>query len=103
MRALPRAAAAGLGAVALKAAKLWFALGVDLATVERLAFLVVAENFIGGVELGETRGCLRVGLVGVGMQLLGELAEGAFHLRFIRILRYPQNVIGVPHPVRSVK
>jgi hypothetical protein len=89
--------AAGLRAKALEAAEARLALAIDLAIVEGFAFLVVAKNFVSRVQLGKARGCLRIVLVGVGVQFLGELAEGAFDLRFIRILAYPQNFIGVPH------
>ena len=53
------------------------ALGIDLAAIEGLALLVVADNLIGGIQLGEARGRLRIVLVGIGVQLLGELAVGA--------------------------
>ena len=59
---------------AFEALEARLALGVDLAVVEGLALLVVADDLVGRIELGETRGRLRVVLVGVGMQLLGELA-----------------------------
>ena len=36
-----------------KTVEAWFAFGVDLAPVERGAFFLVAQNFIGGAHLGE--------------------------------------------------
>ena len=59
-------------AEAFEAAEARLALGIDLAAIERLALVVVAEDLIGGVELGEPHRRLGVVLVGVGMQLLGE-------------------------------
>src|SRR3954466_2362648 len=103
MRALPWTLTARLCAVAFEAAEAWLAFGIDLAAVECLAFVIVTEDFVGRIELGKTRGRLRIGFVGVGMQLLGELAEGALHLRFVRTLRYPQDLVGVPHSACSVK
>ncbi len=91
-------AAARLRAVAFEALKARLALGVDLAVVESLALLVVAGDLIGGVQLGEARGGLRIVLVGVGMQLLGEPPVGALDLSLARTLRYPQNLVGVAHP-----
>ena len=74
---------------ALEALEARLALGIDLAAVERLALVVVAEDFIGGVQLGELRRRLLVLLVGVGMQLLREPPEGALDRRRARILRAP--------------
>ena len=62
------------GCAAFEALEARLALGVDLAAVEGLALLVVADDLVGGIELGEARGRLGIVLVGVGMQLLGELA-----------------------------
>ena len=67
--------AARLPAEAFEALEARLAFGVDLAAVEGLALVVVADDLVGGVELGEARGRLRVVLVGVGMQFLGELAD----------------------------
>src|SRR5665213_446720 len=90
-------AAARLRPVAFVAAKARLALGVDLTVVEGFALLVVAGNFIGGVQLGKTRGGLRIVLVGVGMQLFGEPPVGAFNLSLACTLRYPQDLVGVAH------
>src|SRR5262249_52286827 len=67
---------AGMGAHALEAAEARLALGVDLAAVERLALVLLAQDFIGGVELGEPHRRLGVVPVGVRMQLLGQAPEG---------------------------
>src|ERR1700730_2089206 len=91
------AAPIALGAEAFEAAKLRLALGVDLATVERFALIFLAENLIGRVDLGKALGRLGVVLVGVGVQLLGELAKRALDRRRIRVLFYPQHFIGVAH------
>src|SRR5262249_23524052 len=66
------------------------ALGVDLAAVERLALVRLAQDLVGGVELGEAIGGLGVVLVGVRMQLLGLLPERTLDLRRTRGLRHPQ-------------
>src|SRR5204862_1021622 len=56
------------------------ALGVDLAAVEFLALLLVADDLIGGIDLGKLRLCLLISRVLVGMVLLGELPVGALDL-----------------------
>ena len=63
-------------AEAFEALEARLALGVDLAAVERLALVVVADDLVGAVELGELVRRLRVLLVGVRVQLLRELAIG---------------------------
>ena len=85
---------------AFEAGKARLALGVDLAGVERLALLLVAENFVGRVELGEASRRFRIVRVGVWMQLLGELAEGALDRARARPPRHPQDLIGVAHSVK---
>src|SRR5665213_172461 len=92
-------AAAWLRAIAFEAAEARFAFGVDLAAIERFAFLVVAGDLIGSVKLGEARGRLGIVLVGVGMQLLSEPPVGALNLGLVRTLRYPQYFVGVAHSV----
>ncbi len=84
---------------ALEAGEARLALGVDLAGVERLALLLVAENFVGAVQLGEASRGFRIVLVGVWMQLLGELPEGALDIGRARPSRHPQDIIGVAHSV----
>src|SRR5262249_11213006 len=73
------------------------ALGVDLAAVELLALLVVADNLVGAVQLGELGGRLRILLVGIRMQLLRQLAIGLLDVFRACRLGYPQNLIGVTH------
>src|SRR6185312_9536270 len=97
LAAEPAAARLSTGAETLKATEARLALGVDFAAVKGLALLVIAEDFVRGVELGEAGGRLGVVLVGVGMQLLGKLPEGALDVAFARTLRYPQNLVGVAH------
>jgi len=84
--------------LAAEALETGLALTIDLAAVERLALLVVADDFVSRVQFGKTRRRLGVVLVGVGMQLLGELAEGGLDLRLARALGHPQNGVGVTHP-----
>src|SRR6185503_7340468 len=98
LRALPGVETALLSA--LEAVKARLALGVDFAAVEGFALVVVADDLVGGVELGKARGRLGVVLVGVGMQLFGELAIGAFDLRLARTLGYPQDLVGVAHQMK---
>ena len=81
-----------------KALKARFSFGVDLAAIEGLALVRFAENLISGVQFGKARGRLRVVLVGVRVQLLGLPPERALDLRGARVLRYPQDVVGVTHP-----
>ena len=88
-------------AEAFEALEARLALGVDLAAVEGLALVLVADDFVGGVQLGEPASAAFVVLVGVGMQLLGELAEGALDRRRARTLRHPQDLVGVAHPRNS--
>jgi len=105
--ARPPARRAGAGtrsADTLEAREARLAFGVDLAAIEGLALLVVADDLIGGVQLRKARRRFRIVLIGVRVQLLGELTEGAFDLRFVRGLRNPQDLIGVAHRVSfSVK
>src|SRR6516164_1265671 len=73
------------------------ALGVDLAAVELLALVLVAQNLVGGIDLGESRRRLRVVLVRVGMVFLRKLAIGALDRRSVGAPRHPQDLIGVAH------
>src|SRR5205823_1115322 len=73
------------------------ALGVDLTTVKSLALVGVADNLIGGIELGKTRGSLGVLVVGVGVQLLGKLAERTLDLSGARLPPHAEHLIGVAH------
>src|ERR1700730_9371197 len=90
-------AAALPAAEALEAAKPRLALGVDLAAVEGLALVVLAEDLVGRIQLGKPLRRLGVVLVGVGMQLLGVLPKGALDRSRIRIPPNPQHFIGVAH------
>ena len=72
-------------AKALKALETRLAFGVDLAAVERLALVLIAEEFVGGIQLGKARRRLRIVLVGVGMQLLGEPPVGALDVARTRL------------------
>src|SRR5690606_37888619 len=72
-----KAAEAALRPAARKALEAGLALGVDLAGVKLLALVGVAENLVGGVDLGKARRRLGIVLVGVGVVLLGELAKRA--------------------------
>jgi hypothetical protein len=95
--AFPAAGARPAAAEAFETLEARLAVGVDLATVERLALVGVADDLVGGVELGKARGRLGVVLVGVGVMFLGEFAERALDLSRARTLGYPQDVIGVTH------
>src|SRR5262249_25161496 len=90
-------ATTGTRAEAFEALEARLALRVDLAAVESPALALLPQNLIGSVELGKTRGRLRVMLVGVRVELLGLPPERALDVRRARGLRYPQDVIGVAH------
>ena len=87
MRAAARIeTAARLRAETLEALEARLALGIDLAAVERLALVGIADDLVGGVELRKARCRLRVVLVGVRMQFLRKPAIGAFDVAFARTL-----------------
>jgi hypothetical protein len=96
-RARPRAAAESLA----KALKARLAFGIDLAAVERLALVLVFEQFVRGIELGKARRRLGIVLVGVGMQLLGEPPIGALDVARARLAVEAQDFIGITHPRRT--
>ena len=96
MGALPCAAARAAEALA-EAVKARLALGIDLAGVIGSALLLLAEDFVGRIELGKALGGLGIVLVGIGMQLLGEAPVGTLDRRRICILPNPQHFIGVAH------
>ncbi len=73
------------------------ALGIDLAAVERLALVRLAQQLMGGADLGELARRLGVVLVGVGMQLLGKLPERLLDVVLARRPRHPQDLVGVAH------
>ena len=93
-------AGAGTGAETLEAR---LALGVDLAVVERLALIRIAEDLVGRVDLGELPRRLGVVLVGVGMQLLGKLPERLLDVVLARRPRHPQNLVGVAHVLHKLR
>jgi hypothetical protein len=70
----------------LEALEARLAFGVDLAAVERLALVGIADNLVGGVEFGKTRSRLGVVLVGIWMQFFREPAIGALDVAFARTL-----------------
>src|SRR5512147_1588164 len=92
---------ARLRAETLEALEARLALGIDLAPVERLALVGIANDLVGGVEFGKTRGRFRIVLVGVRMQFFGKPAIGALDVAFARTLGNPQNVIGVAHLIQT--
>ena len=57
------------------------AVGVDLAAIELLALVLVADDLVGRVDLGKARSRLRIVLVVVRVVLLGELAIGTLDRR----------------------
>src|SRR5690606_25597323 len=79
------------------------ALRVDLAAVELGALLLVAENFIGGIDLGKLLLGLGIILVLVGMIGLGELAERLLDVRVARRSGTTENAVWIAHgyPVRE--
>jgi hypothetical protein len=83
---------------AAKALEARLALGIDLAAVELLALVLVAEDLVRRVELGKALGGLRIALVAVGVMLLGGLAKSALDGRSAGAPRHPQDLIGVAHP-----
>src|SRR6185436_1665015 len=73
-------------------------LGVDLAAVELLALVLVADDLVGRIDLRKARSRLRIVLVAIGVMLLGELAVGTLDRRSAGAPRHPQDLIGVAHP-----
>src|SRR5262249_44890203 len=76
-------------------------LGVNLAAIEGLTLVGVADNLVGGIELRETRGRLRIGLVRVGVQPFCEAPIGTFDIGLARTLGNPQNLVGVAHRIQT--
>src|SRR5262252_11123649 len=91
---LPEAA---FGAKALETMEFRFAFRVYLTAIECLALILLAKDLVGRVDLGKALGRLRVVLVGVWVQLFGELAKRALDRCRICILFHPQYFIGVAH------
>src|SRR5262249_17973965 len=96
-RALAAEASSRRRAKALESLEARLAFGVDLAPVKSLTLIGIADDFMRGVKLGKAGRGLGVLLVGVGMVLLGELAERALDLGSARAPGHPQHVIGVAH------
>src|SRR5581483_4976297 len=88
----------GPTASARKALETRLAFGVDLAAIELLTLVRIANDFVRRIQFGKTRGRLWIVLVGVGMVLLGKLAIGALDGRSAGTPRHPQDLIGVAHP-----
>jgi hypothetical protein len=91
-------AAAGLPAEAesFELGRARFALGVDLAAVERPALLLVAENFVSRADLGEALLRLRFFAL-VGVVLFCEFSESGLDVSRAGPLRHPKNVIRIAH------
>src|SRR5262249_969608 len=89
--------AAGTGAPARpaagKALEARLAFSIDLAAVVLLALFLVAEDLVGSVDLGKTRGRFWIVVVAVWMMLLGELAISALDGRSAGSPRHPQDLI----------
>jgi hypothetical protein len=92
-----RALCARAAAKTFKALEAGLAFGVDLAPIELGALLLVAQNFVGRIDLRKLGLRLRVAAMAVGMVLLGELAIGALDLSLARGAAESQNIIGVAH------
>ena len=88
---------AGTGAKALEAVRARLAVGANLAPVEFAFLLVVADDLIGRIDLGEALLGLRVGLIMIGMKFLGELPIGLLDLAGARRLGDAQDVIWIAH------
>ncbi len=85
-----------------EAARTWIeaariAVGIDVAGVEFGALVLVAEHVIGGGNFLEALLGLGVARMGVGMMLLGEVAEGLFDFGFAGGLGHAQDFIGIVH------
>ena len=93
--------AAGLRTRAGKALEAGLAFGINFATVIGFALILIAEDFIRSIQFGEFGGGFRVLLVGVGMQLLRQLAVRALDGSRIGSLGHPQELIGVAHSSKT--
>ena len=91
-------AAAATGAEAFETAEARLALGVDLAAIEGLALVVLAQDLVRGIDLGKARRRFGIVFVGVGMQFLGEATEGAFDVACARLPIDAQHLIGITRP-----
>ena len=88
------------GATAREPLEARLALGIDLAAVELLALVLVADDLVGRVDLRKAGRGLRVVLVVIRVMFLGELAIGALDRRSAGAPLHPQDLIGVAHPSR---
>src|SRR5215467_16394362 len=88
----------GARAETFKAAETRFPFGIDLATIERFTLVLVAQQFVCGVQLGETGRSFGIVLVGVRMQFFCEPAIGVFDLARARLAIYAQDFVGIAHP-----
>src|SRR5262249_17914284 len=88
MRAAARleAASTGLRAEAFETLETGLAFRINLAAVECLALIGIANDFVSGVEFGEVRGSLGVVLIGIRVQFFREPAIGALDVRLARTL-----------------
>src|SRR4051812_13039071 len=84
-------------AEAFKALEPRLAFGINLAAVELLALVRVADDFVGAVQLGELRRRLWVLLVRIRVQLLRKLAISLLDVFLACAFRHPQHLIGVAH------
>ena len=91
--AAPRAAAAEAGN--FRRARL--ALRVNLAAIELAPFLLVGENLVRRVQLGEAVLGLGIGRIGIRVELLRELAIGALDLCLVGGLGNTEDVVGITH------
>src|SRR4029453_17095194 len=71
------AASALLRAEAFEALETRLAFRIDLAAIECLALVGIANDFVCSIELGEVRGRFGVVLVGIRMQFFRKSAKGA--------------------------
>ena len=71
------------------------AVGVDFTPVEAGALVLVRQQIIGARHLGEACCRLGVALVGIGVELLGELAIGGFDVLLARAARHTKGGIGI--------
>src|SRR5690606_14102120 len=88
---------------AFESLELRLAVGADFPSIELGALLLVADDLVGGVDLGETVLRLRIGLVRVGMQLLGELAEGRLDFGLARLPLDAMDFVGIAHDSNTIR
>src|SRR6516162_10045159 len=91
----------GAAAETFKAMETGLALGIDLATIERFTLVLVAYDFVCGVQLGEAGRRFGIVLVGVRMQFFCEPAIGVFDVARARLAIYAQDFVGIAHPLKT--